>query len=808
MLDNITKRKIDNARNILVGRIPDPKSQIQQITLALIYKFMNDTDKQSIKLGGKASYFIGDYEKYSWDNLMDTRLSGQERTNLYMEGLDSMKRNPHLPELFRQIFKEAYLPFRDYSTINMFLEEINGFEYDHSERLGDAYEYLLSIMSSQGDAGQFRTPRHIIDFIVEIVEPQKTDRILDPACGTAGFLISALKYIYKNNTKEVEGDLLNSDELKRLADNVDGYDISPDMVQISLVNMFLHKITQPHIYDYDTLSSLLKWDENYSCILANPPFMSPKGGIIPHNRFSIQSKRSEVLFVDYMMEHLTTDGKAGIIVPEGIIFQSSNAYVELRRKLIEESYLWAVVSLPAGVFNPYSGVKTSILLLDRKIAIQTDKILFIKVNNDGFGLGAQRKPIETNDLPDAFNNALAWKKAALSQSEYKPADKNVIVVEKTRLAESGDYNLSGERYNTSNIILSEFPLVELSSLCSIKTGKKDVNQGNPNGIYPFFTCAKECTFSDEYSFDCEALLIAGNGVVGDVKYYNGKFEAYQRTYVLSDFVKLKPNYLYFILKDKLPIYLQELKQGNTMPYIKLGMLAELQIPLPPLSVQEEIVAELDSYQKIIDGARQVVDNYKPHIEIDPKWNIMKIQDIAHINPNTSVPNDLYSDWFTYVDISSIDNTSNNLNSDNRINVSDAPSRARRQVIKNDTIISTVRPNLKAFYFFETVPERAIASTGFAVLRPKDKLVPKYLFYVMFTDFVLSQMISRMGKGAYPSINQTDVSLLNIPLPDLYTQQAIVDRIEQEQKLVEGNRQLIKLCEQKIKDRIAKIWSAE
>jgi len=411
MLDNITKRKIDNARNILVGRIPDPKSQIQQITLALIYKFMNDTDIQSVKLGGKPSYFIGEYEKYNWDNLMDTRLSGQERTNLYMEGLDSMKRNPHLPELFRQIFKEAYLPFRDYSTINMFLEEINGFEYDHSERLGDAYEYLLSIMSSQGDAGQFRTPRHIIDFIVEVVEPQKTDRILDPACGTAGFLISALKYIYKNNTKEVEGDLLSPDELKRLADNVDGYDISPDMVQISLVNMFLHKITQPHIYDYDTLSSQLKWDENYSCILANPPFMSPKGGMIPHNRFSIQSKRSEVLFVDYMMEHLTSEGKAGIIVPEGIIFQSSNAYVELRRKLVGEGYLWAVVSLPSGVFNPYSGVKTSILLLDRNIARQAEKILFIKVNNDGFDLGAQRKAIDANDLTNAYQDALAYKKA-------------------------------------------------------------------------------------------------------------------------------------------------------------------------------------------------------------------------------------------------------------------------------------------------------------------------------------------------------------------------------------------------------------
>ena len=133
-------------------------------------------------------------------------------------------------------------------------------------------------------------------------------------------------------------------------------------------------------------------------ILANPPFMSPKGGIKPHNRFSVQAKRSEVLFVDYMAEHLTPTGRAGIIVPEGIIFQSQTAYTELRKMLVENS-LVAVVSLPAGVFNPYSGVKTSILILDKSLAKEADTIAFFKVENDGFGLGAQRREIEKNDLP-------------------------------------------------------------------------------------------------------------------------------------------------------------------------------------------------------------------------------------------------------------------------------------------------------------------------------------------------------------------------------------------------------------------------
>ena len=155
----------------------------------------------------------------------------------------------------------------------------------------------------------------------------------------------------------------------------------------------------PHkSFEYDTLTSDERWNEYADAILANPPFMSPKGGIRPHNRFSLKSKRSEVLFVDYMAEHLTPNGRAGIIVPEGIIFQSQNAHTQLRKMLVED-YLVTVVSLPAGVFNPYSGVKTSILILDKVLAKKTDRIAFFKVENDGFDLGAQRRPIDQNDLP-------------------------------------------------------------------------------------------------------------------------------------------------------------------------------------------------------------------------------------------------------------------------------------------------------------------------------------------------------------------------------------------------------------------------
>src|SRR6266568_1611586 len=431
MLNQETKRRIDSARDILVGKVPDPKAQVEQITTALIYKFMDDMDKESEELGGQASFFVYGYKQYAWSKLLDSRLGGFDRLNLYVEALAKMPQNPHLPQLFRDIFKDAFLPYRDPETLNLFLKEINSFTYDHSENLGNSFEYLLSVMDSQGDAGQFRTPRHIIDFIVKVVDPSKEDTILDPACGTAGFLISAYKHILRQNTAKRLGDQLSPDEKTRLMRHFVGYDISPEMVRLSLVNLYLHGFPNPNIREYDTLTSEERWDEHYDVIMANPPFMSPKGGIRPHKRFSIQANRSEVLFVDYIAEHLTIHGRAGVIVPEGIIFQSGTAYKSLRKMLVEK-YVWAVVSLPSGIFQPYSGVKTSILLMDKNLAKKAESIIFLS-------------SIEMSNMS--------------------------VIAEKSKIAKNGDYNLSGERYKENLVRLHrEWPIVELGEVCKPEYG--------------------------------------------------------------------------------------------------------------------------------------------------------------------------------------------------------------------------------------------------------------------------------------------------------------------------------------------------
>ena len=196
--------------------------------------------------------------------------------------------------------------------------------------------------------------------------------------------------------------------------------------------MYLHKFTNPKINEYDTLSSEDRWNEYYDVILANPPFFSPKGGITPHNRFGVNSSKAEVLFIDYINEHLKPNGRAGIIVPEGVIFQTGTAYKQLRKKLLETSLI-GVLSLPAGVFQPYSGVKTSVLILDKKKSKNTEKIFFQKINNDGFSLSSVRNPITDNDLPKVIKN-------------FREFNNTEAFIDKEKLLNSSDYSFVFERY--------------------------------------------------------------------------------------------------------------------------------------------------------------------------------------------------------------------------------------------------------------------------------------------------------------------------------------------------------------------------
>lgn len=836
MLDTDTKRRIDTARDILVGKVPDPKSQVEQITIALIYKFMDDMDAEAEELGGRRKFFAGDYARYGWAKLMRSGLGGHETLNLYAEAIGKMPENPGIPALFRDIFKNAYLPYRDPETLRAFLKIIDEFAYDHSERLGDAFEYLLSVLGSQGDAGQFRTPRHIIDFIVAILDPKKTENVLDPACGTAGFLISSFKHILKANVDADGNSTLTPDERGRLATNFKGYDISPDMVRLSLVNLYLHGFTDPHIFEYDTLTSQDRWNEYADVILANPPFMSPKGGIKPHNRFGVQSKRSEVLFVDYMAEHLTPGGRAGIIVPEGIIFQSQTAYRQLRKILVED-YLVAVVSLPAGVFNPYSGVKTSILILDKALAKQADRIAFFKIEHDGFNLGAQRRPVEKDDLPRAraeITDFLRRLRARESVEDFQPT--LGLVVPKKEIAENDDYNLSGERYRASVARNHVFPLVSLSdaSLFRVESGgtpKSDVEEYWGGGI-PWATLvdlpasdfitqitSTQRTISDKGLRESSAKLLPANSVVVSTRATIGRIAINRvpiatnqgfKNVVIEDEQRAVSEYVALALTKLVPT-MQAWATGGTFAELSKSKFCELEIPLPPLEVQKEIVAEIDGYQKIIDGARSVLENYHPRIRINPEWPTAKLEDVCTLSSGGTPSKANESYWKGSIPWVSAKDLKSDQILDAAMHVSEAAlaETATRQASPGSLLILVRGMGLANGVPICEVMVPCAFNQDLKALHPDHSVID-----TRFLAFALRQQrdqflrILETAAHGTLKIGTDDLRQITIPLPPLAAQRAIVAELESEQALVHANRELVVRMDKNVQTTLATVWGEE
>lgn len=853
MLDATTKRRIDNCRDILVGKVPDPKSQIEQITIALIYKFMDDMDREAIELGGKRQFFGKDYEKYAWPELFNKELSGENRVKLYAEAIEKMDENPGIPQLFRDIFKNAYLPYRDPETLREFLKYINEFTYDHSEKLGDAFEYLLSVLGSQGDAGQFRTPRHIIDFIVELLAPQKNEVILDPACGTAGFLISAYKYILKNNStnfnattdapafmqhygneeiKHYSGDKLTPDQRKKLANNLNGYDISPDMVRLSLVNLYLHGLPEPHIYEYDTLTNEERWNEKADVILANPPFMTPKGGIRPHKKFGVQANKAEVLFTDYIAEHLNSNGRAGIVVPNGIVATSQTAYKQLRKMLVQESLI-AVISLPAGVFQPYSGVKTSVLILDKRLAKKSQHILFLKIENDGFDLGAQRREIDYNDLPLALQTLKAFKECLNNDKAFEDLPNLATLVEKEIVLGNKDVVLSAERYVAGKLAITEFEIKPLSEFVIFTQTGLVRNKGEQNEEfqYPYLKM-------DGITYDGQLQLnktVNVNATKDEFEKYNLKkgdflyntrntpdlvgkstvFNGEENKYLFNNNImrvrfdsRLNPFFLNYVINTSQ--YKNELKKfvdGTTsVAAIYPKNYFSIEIPLPPLEIQQQIVAEIEGYKKIIDGAKQVVNNYKPTISIDPDWEMVELGEVCKPEYGfTETAKEKGNARFIRI---------TDIGSDGKLKDTDPKyvelTKEAKQsiVVKDDILVARTGATYgKTMIFNEDYPA-VFASFLIRLNFDKTKIYPKYYWAFAQSENYIQQAARLMTGGGQPQFNGNAIVKIQIPVPPIEEQQTIVQAIEEEMQLVNANKRLIEIFEQKIKDRIARVWGVE
>ena len=836
MLNSETKRHIDAARDVMVGVAPNPMTQIDQITYALIYKFMDDMDQASINAGGEPSFFVGELEPYAWSRLLDSRMGNQERMNLYGEALQKFSEAKQLPELFRTIFRAAFLPYRSPETLALFLKEISHFNYSHPEELGNAYEYLLSIMSSQGDAGQFRTPRHIIDFMVDVMNPTKDDRVLDPACGTGGFLVASYNHILeqhdgKDDPNKTEQPL-TPDERKKLMNNLEGYDIDPSMVRIAQVNMYLHQFKNPRIFQYDSLTSEERWNDKFDVILANPPFMSPKGGIRPHSKFAIQSNRSEVLFVDYIANHLKTNGRAGIIVPEGIIFQSGKAYKQLRKELVEGG-LYAVVSLPSGVFNPYSGVKTSILLINSEIANKRDEILFIKISADGFDLGANKRAVKSNDLPEALKLLKNWRDGddvesplCSSVTKYEIADR--------------DFSLSADRYRSDyKLIKSAF---ERTSIQKLETdgalkllrgsnlSKSDIHKfgkhacihyGELYTVYgtriefvhsktdiegkvrsvagdvlvPATTTADSLGISIGRSLDIDDVIIGG-----DINIVRTRNEE-----ILGSFLA------YLISYPPLKLQLAQYAKGTNIIHLSNNDLRLLEFPLPPIGAQERIVAELDGYAAIVDGAEKVLENWKPRIEIDPKWTALTLSEFASVKGGKRLPKgQSFSPVptnFRYFRVSDFAGNSINRTHLNYLSSETFDALKNYAISSSDVYISIAGTIGTVGIIPPDLDGQILTENAARIVIDNPAVIDKeFLMLVLQSDYCVEQIRNSTQTVGVPKLGLNKILSLEIPTPSLEIQQSLISAVNEERLSIKAAQDLRERYEARIAKVINSLWN--
>lgn len=408
------RQKVDQLMDILyAGGVNNPMDSIEQCSYLIFLRLLTEKDETLARLDKKYTrIFSGNWSRYAWGNFVT--LAGDNLFNAVRDAIEKLHELPGLTDTGKLLFSRATLKIYDRPTLRAVIQGIHEMDlaaHDGHDFKGDMYEYLLSKLAASGTNGQFRTPRHIIDLIVELVNPQPVQRICDPACGTAGFLISALAHILRQNTKPADlkrgladGSMLKPAQWKFLEEQAfTGFDNDANMVKIAILNLYLHQLERAKIDHFNALTTGFGGNypgKMYDCILANPPFAGKvqDESILADLNYKLDTRATELLFLKWFIDHLAPNGRAGVIVPNGVLFGSTNAATKLREMLLTECELQAVISFPGGVFRPYSGVGTAALIFQK--GKPTESVWFYDLTADGFSFDDKRTPIEASDIPD------------------------------------------------------------------------------------------------------------------------------------------------------------------------------------------------------------------------------------------------------------------------------------------------------------------------------------------------------------------------------------------------------------------------
>ena len=438
MITGEIKNKVDRMWEYFwTGGLTNPVDVIEQLTYLIFMKRLDQEEQRKEKEKQLASIFGNTDEKFIFDkNHQEIRWSNLIQLGDPKQLYDKVRNEAF--EFIKNLDEDKDSVFSTMDTI----EEIfnNPQMVEDKDTKGDLYEYLLSKLSTSGKNGQFRTPKHIINMMVELMKPTVEDKIIDPACGTSGFLVSSIEYI-KRNFKDV---LATSPEIYKYFSTsmIHGNDTDATMLGISAMNLLLHDMKTPKLKRIDSLSTDYSEENDYTLILANPPFKGSVDESLLSNTLTrvVKTKKTELLFIALFLRLLKIGGRGAVIVSDGVLFGASNAHKNLRKELIENNQLEAVISMPSGVFKPYAGVSTGILIFTKTGNGGTDNVWFYDMTADGYSLDDKRNPVEENDIPDIIERFSNLE----NEKDRKRTDKSFFV-SKQEIVDN-DYDLSINKY--------------------------------------------------------------------------------------------------------------------------------------------------------------------------------------------------------------------------------------------------------------------------------------------------------------------------------------------------------------------------
>lgn len=460
MLPESAKNKIEQIwLDVIAGGVSQPTEVIEQLTYLMFAKQLDemeaDIETSELLSGKKIEHLFGETNEEQalrWRNFR--RLEARELHAVFSQKVFPFIKtvNKDMDSSFSRFLADANFKINEPLALQKVVSGLNDlFEHDIQglDMQGDLYEHMLSKLNSAGRLGAFRTPKQIRDLMVNLMQPTVDMRICDPACGTAGFLISCAEYIrehYERTMSEEQWQHYRSALFT-------GYDTDATMCRLSCMNLMLHSVSNPKIEKRDSVSKDYQEEGEYHLILANPPFKGTlnKENISDKLKGITNTTKSELLFVGLFIEMLKVGGRCACIVPDGVLFGSSKAHKSLRQELVEHQFLEAVISLPSGVFKPYAGVSTAILIFTKTNAGGTDNVWFYDMKADGYSLDDKRQPIAENDIPDIiqrFHNLEAEKERSRKEQSF--------FVDKEAIVENG-YDLSINKYKEIEYVAKEYP---------------------------------------------------------------------------------------------------------------------------------------------------------------------------------------------------------------------------------------------------------------------------------------------------------------------------------------------------------------